>query len=192
MYPMRTAKKNKGKSNLYDRFQTPAYAILPLLPYIGSNQSVWEPACGVGNLVNSFISHGFLRVIGTDILTGDDFFGCVPKDEEIIVTNPPYSLKIEWIRRCYELGKPFALLLPMTVMEQAVCKMFDAHGIELIIPYQRINFETPSGEGSGAWFKTAWFTWRLNIGKQLTFVDLSKPKKEYELEKKKMLYETSL
>ena len=41
-----------------------------------------------------------------------------------------------------------------------------------VMKKKRINFITPSGEGGGAWFATAWFTNGLNIGKQLNFVKL--------------------
>ena len=35
-------------------FQTPVFAINPLLPYIKKDWTVWECACGKGNLVKAF------------------------------------------------------------------------------------------------------------------------------------------
>ena len=52
-------------------------------------------------------------------------------------------------------------------------KLYSKHGIQLIIPNKRINFVTPSGKGSGAWFQVAWFCWGLNLPKDLNFVKLS-------------------
>ena len=38
----------------------------------------------------------------------------------MIITNPPYSLKDEFIKKCYEWKKPFCLLLPITALEGKV------------------------------------------------------------------------
>ena len=83
-----------------------------------------------------------------------DYFDC-------IVTNPPYSLRYEFIKRAYELGRPWAMLMPLTTLEGRRQELFRRYGIELLLLNKRINFETPSGRGSGAWFPVAWFCWKL-------------------------------
>jgi len=94
---------------------------------------------------------------------------------DCIITNPPYSLKEEFLQRCYELGKPFALLMPLTALEgKKRGKLYRKYGINLIIPNKRFNFETPSGKGSGAWFQTAWFCWKIKLPNQLNFVEVQK------------------
>ena len=73
------------------------------------------------------------------------------------------------------MGKPFAFLLPLTTFETYKRQhLFQRYGLEVIFFDKRINFETPSGNGSGSWFATAWFTNGLNIGKELNFVRLNK------------------
>jgi hypothetical protein len=37
---------------------------------------------------------------------------------------------------------------------------------------KRINYETPSGNGSGAWFASGWFTYGFNLNKQISFEQL--------------------
>jgi len=51
-------------------------------------------------------------------------------------------------------------------------ELFKKYGLEVIFFDKRINFETPSGKGSGAWFQVAWFTWKLNLPKDLNFIEL--------------------
>lgn len=159
-----------------DNFQTPKIALDILLPYLPKSWRIWECAWGNGNLYNFLIQEGY-NVLGTDIngekghclnfLTETMSF---PYD--CIVTNPPYSLKSKFLKRCYELDKPFALLLPLTALEgKERGKLYKQNGIQLIIPNKRINFETPSGKGSGAWFQTCWFCWKLNLPKDLMFVN---------------------
>ncbi len=156
-----------------DDFQTPPEAIVPLLPYLQSGWRIWECACGKGNLVRAFKDYGF-NVIGSDILGGHDFLSETPDEFDCIITNPPFKYKQQFLERCYVLGKPFALLLPLTTLEtkkrQELMKRF---GIEIILFDKRINFETPNKvEKSSAWFATAWFTNGLNIGKQINFAEL--------------------
>ncbi|MEM3859736.1 MAG: hypothetical protein QW478_10090, partial [Candidatus Micrarchaeaceae archaeon] len=89
---------------------------------------------------------------------------------DAIVTNPPFSLKQEFLIRCYELQKPFALLLPLTTFETKKRQdLFKKYGVEVIFFPKRINFETPDGSGNGSWFATAWFTWGLNLGRSLVW-----------------------
>ena len=161
----------QGNSN---DFQTPPEALYPLLPYLKKDWVIWEPACGKGNLSN-YLGTGF-RVIATDILTGHNFLKWQPDKYDCIITNPPFSLKQEFLERCYKLGKPFALLLPHTTFETAKRQqLFKKYGVQVIFFDKRINFETPSGNGSGSWFATAWFTWKLNLPSTLNFEKLISP-----------------
>lgn len=150
---------------------TPEIAIKPLLSYLKKEWMIWDCAFGSGRLAEHFNKYGF-NVIG---LKGCNFLN---KDSDkafkfdIIITNPPYSSKDYFLKRCFEIGKPFALLLPLTALEGIKRgKMFREKGIQLIIPNRRINFEIPSGKKS-SWFATAWFTWGLNLPKDLNFVEL--------------------
>ena len=153
-----------------DDFQTPPEALDYLVPFLKKDWLIWECAMGKGNLVKALREKGF-NVIGTDILHGYDFLRWAPERFDCIVTNPPYSLKNEFLERCYELRKPFALLLPLTTLEtRRRQRLFKEYGVEIIVLPKRINFETPSGKGSGSWFAVAWFTNWLNIGKSLVFV----------------------
>jgi len=98
-----------------------------------------------------------------------------PDSFDLIVTNPPFSLKGEFLERAYLLGKPFAFLLPLTTFEGLKRQaLFRRYGLEVVLFDRRINFETPSGRGGGSWFATAWFTWGLGIGRQLSFERLGK------------------
>jgi hypothetical protein len=158
-----------------DACQTPAYALDPLLPYLDRNWTVWEPASGEGLLVEGLYDRGFSDVIGTDLLTGLNFFEFEPPTWDCLVTNPPFSLKFKWLERCYQLGKPFALLLSVeTLGAQAAQDMFREFGVEVIFLNKRVNFKMPNKgwEGGGAQFPTAWFTWGLKLGTPMIFARL--------------------
>jgi hypothetical protein len=166
--------KNQG-TNHADNFQTPPSALAPLLPYLDPSWRIWEPACGKGNLVRGLnAAFGPLTCYGSDIAQGEvfDFLTFAPTFFDCIVTNPPFTIKDRWIARCYEIGKPWALLLPLTTFEgQARQKLFREYGVKVILFPKRVHFETPSGKGGSAWFATAWFTWGLGLPNDLVWAD---------------------
>jgi hypothetical protein len=159
-----------------DACQTPPYALDPLLPYLDQSKVIWEPACGQGYLANTLYTKHF-TLVTSDLLTGQNFFEYEPELWECLVTNPPYTLKYRWLERCYALGKPFALLLPVeTLGAKTAQTLFREHGVQVIFMDQRINFKMPNAgfEGSAAQFPTAWFTWGLNVGQQMVFAELTR------------------
>ena len=154
-----------------DEIYTPAYALKPLLPFIPKTVTrIWEPCWGTGILAMHLHSEGFIVHGGPS----DDFLStrCIYVD--MIITNPPYSLKTKFLARAFEIGLPFAFLLPLTALEgRERGDMYRKHGIQLIIPNRRVNFITPNG-GTSSWFQTAWFTYGLNLAKDLNFVEMKR------------------
>jgi hypothetical protein len=150
-------------SKPFDRCQTPAYALDPLLPYLRPDWIVWESAAGKGRMVRALTSH-VRQVVASDILTGQNFFDYQPLTFDAIVTNPPYSIKFDWLERCYELGKPFALLVPVEMIGAAAAqRLMKRHGCEQLLLDKRVNFEMPiKGEDdSSAQFPTFWLCWKM-------------------------------
>jgi hypothetical protein len=170
--------RSSGASSKYDCCGTPFYGVMPLLPYLPPAALIWEPAAGEGLMA------GVLRtrfpVVATDILGGVDFFDSEPARWDVLVTNPPYTLKYQWLERCYLLGKPFALLMPVEVLGASRAQnLFQRYGVEILFLNRRVDFKMPvrGYDGSGAQFPVAWFTYGLRIGREMTFCNVSKPKR---------------
>ena len=166
--------KPPSKTGSPDDFQTPPEALAPLYPYI-QGMRIWECACGDGYLVRGLEAKGF-DVVGSDIKMGWDFLKLLLpcNSYDVLITNPPYKYKQQFLERAYALGKPFAFLLPLTTFEtEARQRLFKLYGVEVILFNKRINFVTPNKvEKSSSWFAAAWFTNGLNIGQQLSFAKL--------------------
>lgn len=171
MKPKNNRRGDAAASLRYDRCQTPFYALDPLLPYLNRGWRIWEPAAGEGNIAARLRLDGY-TVTASDLLTGQNFFDYSPPGWDCLVTNPPYSIKYDWLGRCYQLGKPFALLMPLETMGAAKGQILLAeYGVEVILLNRRVNFKMPGRgyTGGGAQFPTAWFTWGLGIGRQLSY-----------------------
>lgn len=157
-----------------DNFQTPQWPVDLLLSSLPEklNGVVWEPACGLGRIVSYIERHG-IPCLGTDILTGTNFLTSTPPDFDYIITNPPFTIKDEFLKRCFELGKPFALLLPLTALEGLKRqKMYREYGVQVLVLPRRPDFEFPDGIGfkKKPWFPCVWITHGFNFDKDLIFL----------------------
>ena len=176
-------KENKGYNvGTYDNCQTPPYALEPLYPYLNIDDKIWECAAGKLVLANELGRKGYY-VIHSDITDylSVNFLEVRTTVGDVIVTNPPYSIKYEWLEKCYELGFPFALLMPVEMLGTAKGqKLFDKYGIEVIFMSPRVDFLMPHAlwAGHGAQFPTAWFTWKLNLPKEMNYATINKPKRK--------------
>lgn len=166
---MSTIPEAKKRSKKFDEFVTPAYAVIPLAKYIKPNATIWE-CTGYNSIITQVFKHYDHKVVETHINNNFDFLKDKPDfDFDVIVTNPPYSIKDEFIAKCYEYKKPFALLLPITAFEGIPRgKMFAEHGIEIMIFNRRVEFT-----GGGVWFAANWFCWNI-LPEKLVFIDLDK------------------
>lgn len=188
---MKPKKSNPGDINVLsamDVCQTPPYALEPLMQYIdgeslwdrtGPNPPIiWEPANGQGILSNALKVADF-DIVTSDIQTGQNFFEYDPDNWDVLITNPPFSIKPAWLRRCYELCKPFALLMPVEFMGTAgAAKLFAEYGVEIMILTPRVDFKMPKeGWFSSAQFPVCWYCWNL-LPKPLMFAELNKPQRD--------------
>ena len=158
------------KRGTYDELYTPKYAIEPLLKYLPQNVIIWECTdFGESNIAKALKEKGY-NVISTNKEQINFLEDKATFDFDIIITNPPYSLKDEFLSKCYEYNKPFAMLLPLTTLEGIQRgQMFKEKGIELLVLDKRIDF---NGKGK-VWYNTSWFCWKL-LPKELNFEKLNK------------------
>ena len=158
-----------------DNWQTPNIAVDYLLPFIPKRfLIIWEPACGY-YMIKDYLRENGYAVYATDIIDGDDFF-----EYELIfhydaqITNPPYSKIDDWIKRSFELNKPFALLLPLYALHSKTrCNLWRGKDIQIIIPPHRINFIDPDNKDkkkTNSPFAAIWVTWKFGLKKDLNYL----------------------
>ena len=168
---MKKAMINYMKNEKNDELYTPNYAIEPLLKYLPKDKIIWECTdFGSSNITKLLKQHDY-KVISTH-KDNFDFLTDIPNfDFDIIITNPPYSLKNEFLKKCYEYDKPFCLLLPLTSLEGIERgKMFREKGIDVLVLDKRCDF---MDNKKSNWFNTSWFCYKV-LPKQLIFEELHK------------------
>lgn len=108
--------RSRFSHSTQDEYYTPTYAVALLEPYIFRFKTIWCPFdTEDSNYVKYYRQLGY-KVIATHIDAGQDFLSFTPDFKfDVIISNPPFSLKNEILEKCYQYKKPFALLLPFTM-----------------------------------------------------------------------------
>ena len=112
-----------------------------------------------------------LRDMGFNVV-GDptiDFFNELP-EYDIIVSNPPYSMKKKIFQRLAVLDKPFILILPISTITKQFVKVLERDKVQMIIPSKRMQFEKAGVELSRCWFDTCFLCYKMNLERDITFI----------------------
>lgn len=134
--------------NKNDEYFTPSYAVYPIMHRLKAGATIWCPFDKEeSEYVKIFSQYGF-HVIYGHIQTGQDFFQVEVPDCDYIVSNPPYSLKNEVLKRLYEIKKPFAMLINFQGIFdcQSRFQMFKENRVEMLWLSPRVNYMTERGK----------------------------------------------
>lgn len=177
----RTGKSTFNKNNS-DYYPTPSECTQALLDFLKLPEDtvIWEPACGEGYMADVFAKNGY-DVICTDkneygYGEVEDFLLSEGKRCDWIITNPPFSLAEEFIRKCLALHKPFALLLKSQYWHSKKRHaLFAEHRPFYVLPLTwRPDFEF--GERGGRpTMECMWCVWGLDGAKFTEYRPLLKP-----------------
>lgn len=150
-------KKMVKKNN--DELYTPRILVEPIIEFIPKGSTIW---CPFDTENSEFVivlkEHGF-KVIHSHIWEGKDFFNYEPTEHyDYIISNPPFSLKLDVFKRLVKLGKPFAVLMnSMAEQYQIVGNYFyklsqQGKQIQKLTPDKKVSFD-----GNTSSFNTAYF-----------------------------------
>lgn len=91
-------------------------------------------------------------VISSHLSEGKDFFSYQPeRPYDCIISNPPFSKKLDVFKKLFELHKPFAMLVNvMAINYQEIGYFFAEHPVQMLVPDKRVSFNgKPSSFCSG-------------------------------------------
>jgi len=158
----------------HDDYMTPRSAWENIKQFIPKDKVIWEPFMGDGK------SAEYLREItGNEVIHNDkDFFKS--NEGELIVSNGPFSKKKEVFTKLKELGKPFIMIAPSSMINtQYIRRLFyDAEEpLQIIIPRRRIHFlklvngEIPEGLKNCCNFDCFYYCWKMNLSRDIVWLD---------------------
>jgi hypothetical protein len=91
-------------------------------------------------------------------------------DADLILTNPPYSIKFKVLEWLVGTGIPFCALLPIGILAtKAFRKVPCYRDFQYIVPNGRVAFER-EGYKLSAWFVTVWVCHGMDLPNQLNFL----------------------
>ena len=142
-----------------DSYNTPFEAWELIFKHIDcKNKLVWLPFYNDGtastHLNKLKINHIHQN---TDFFTTDVSF-------DILIDNPPYSIKKQVIEHCLSLNCIFALLLPFDTLER---KYMRDKKFTVLIPNKRYKFQ--EAQNSTPAFKVCWFIFNMDLPTQLIY-----------------------
>lgn len=162
-----------------DEVYTPFYAVEPILEFIPKEKKIWCPFDEEWSAFVQLLKERGFDVINSSLRGGKDFFEYEPKEWDIIVSNPPFSKKDKVLKRVYELGKPFALLLPIQSLQSEERFKYLSQGCEMLCFDKRIDYHTNGNMEeytTGNHFASAYFCRGL-LPQNIIFRKLKKYKK---------------
>jgi len=174
--PLRKAQSISGYSKTrepMDNYPTPDIAVLSLLKYENFKGTVWEPACGSGN-----IAKHFKNCIATDIRknniygeTNIDFLKEFRKVNNII-TNPPYSLAQKFAEHSLECATDKVVLLCKLAFLEGKQRyfLFKKHPIKTVYVFSKRLPLTKENDirKQSSMIPFAWFVWEVGSKQDTT------------------------
>lgn len=147
---------DKEDNELY----TPFYAVDHIIKYLPKDKIIWLPFdCEWSAFYQRLTEEGF-KVTRSSLQGGKDFFEYEPEEWDLIVSNPPFSLKDKVLERLYSFDKPFAILLPLNSLQGKTRYKYFKQGIQILSFDARICYHDKDHMDEvvkGSPFATAYF-----------------------------------
>lgn len=139
---------NSIKNSEAQECYTPYYAVEPLLKYIDKDKIIWCPFDEEWSAFYNLFKENGYKVIRSHLNEGKDFFTYEPDNYDVIISNPPYSIKDKILERLYELNKPFAMLLPLPTLQGKKRYECFKNGCQALVFDDRIGYHELSHMGT--------------------------------------------
>ena len=158
----------------HDDYMTPKSAWEAIIEYIPKDRIIYEPFYGDGTSGKILKELGCENVIHEPI----DFFEHDKGD--VIISNPPFTLKKEVFTRLKALGKPFIMICPSSMINtQYMRKLFSQEDapIQIIIPLKRIQFikmidgVVDPDQKRACNFDCFYYCWKMNLPRDIIWLE---------------------
>ena len=157
--------KNGNQFKERDEYYTPPILVEPIIKY--AKGIIWCPFDTENSEFVIQLKKAGHKVIHSHIWEGKDFFEYEPNEYDMIISNPPYTRKLDVLERLYKLNKPFMILLGLPILNyQEIGNFFLDKELQLLIVDKKVSFD-----GNTSSFNSSYFCYR-SLPKDLMFVGL--------------------
>ena len=176
-----------GSFNEKDEYYTPAILVEPILKYVKGNAVIWCPFDTENSEFVIALRKRGNTVIYSHIWQGQDFFEYEPEYYDCIISNPPFTRKLEVLKRLYELDKPFAMVLGLPILNyQEVGDFYLDKDLQLLIVDKKVSFD-----GNTASFNNSYFCHKF-LPKDIIFEHLENNNSKHHFIGSRMLSDNPL
>ena len=148
-----------------NEYMTPREVWVSIQHLIPKDKVIFEGFYGDGN------SGKFLKELGFKVESHDvDFFDDQKFNYDIIITNPPYSIKAKVFKKLAEIDKPFMILIPVATMTKQYLKKYFKDKLQIVIPERRIQFIKNGIQTDRCYFDTVWLCYKMDFDKDIIFL----------------------
>jgi hypothetical protein len=150
-----------------DDYETTEEIWKMVYPYMKNFDSLYEPFYCSGKSGEILKSFGF-NVIHQD----EDFFtNYMRHDYDLIVSNPPFSIKKKVFDVLHKINKPFIMISPVSIITKLFFReKYEDEDITILIPQRRLQFSKKGEDLKRNWFDCIFVCYNLGLEKQIIFL----------------------
>ncbi len=156
--------------NEKDEYYTPIVLVEAIIPHLTKPATIWCPFDTENSEFVILLKEAGFNVIFSHIWKGQDFFEYEPKENyDYVISNPPFTRKLEVFERLFKLGKPFAMVMGLPILNyQEVGSFFlkqqdEGKNLQLLIVNKKVSFD-----GNTASFNNSYFCYNV-LDKDIVF-----------------------
>lgn len=158
---------NEINHQVNDEYYTPPILVELILPYVKKGSTVWCPFDTADSEFVIQLKREGHDVINSHIIDGFDFFELMPPICDYIISNPPFSCKIDVFKRLFKIGIPFAMVMNVQILNyHETGNLFKDYEFELLLPTKRISFD-----GKHVPFLCCYFCYKM-LPQQIKYVQV--------------------
>lgn len=154
-----------------DECYTPRYAVEAILPYLDKSKTYWLPFDREDSEFVKVLRENGFKFVNSHIDYGQDFYLYESKVWDAILSNPPFTNKRMIFERALSFGKPFALIMSNTWLNDSAPKiLFKEKDLQLLMFRNRIKFMNNGVVNNKITFSSSYFCHNF-LPKQIIMVD---------------------
>ncbi len=150
-----------------DDYETPKYIWEMILKLVPRDKILYDPFYCRGNTAS------VMKELGYECIHEDeDFFTNHHRYEyDILLSNPPFSIKKKIFDELKKIDKPFILIVPVsTITKKYFMDNYRNDDITIIIPPKRMQFMKNGKQLKECWFDTVFICYKMGLNEKIIYI----------------------